>query len=122
MLEIPLQALPSQELQVLLDDQACTLSLRWRHWRLYADLYVGDEPAFLGAVCLNGQKINQSPSAVFSGALVFVDTLGRQHPRWDGLGDRWALVYLNAEEIEGYALVTDALEAALDASDEAGEA
>ena len=122
MLEIPLQPVPAQELQVLLDDQACTLALHWRHWRLYADLYVGDEAAFIGAVCLNGQAINQSPSTVFSGTLMFVDTLGAQHPEWEGLGDRWALLYLNSEEMEGFTTPVDAMMAALDAADEAGEA
>ena len=121
MLEIPLQKLPAQELQVLLDDQPCTLTLRWRHWRLYADLYVGDEAAVLGAVCLDGQAVNQSPSTVFSGKLVFVDTLGSDAPKWEGLGDRWALLYLTAEETEGYQNLRQAIDAALDAMDEAEE-
>ena len=107
MTTIPLQPIPSQELQVLLDGQPCTLSVYWRHWRLYADLYVGDEAVFLGAVCLNGQAVNQSPSADFSGTLVFVDTRGAQHPRWDGLGDRWRLVYLPDGETLESAVAAD---------------
>ena len=107
MITVPLQALPAQELQILLDEQPCTLSVYWRHWRLYADLYVGDDAVFLGAVCLNGQKVNQSPTTVFSGSLVFVDTLGEDQPRWDGLGDRWKLVYLPDGETLESAVAAD---------------
>lgn len=98
MLEIPLQPIPSQELQVLLDNQPCTITLRWLGERLYAGLLVGDEKVFDGCVCLNAQYVNQYPSTLFSGHLIFLDTQGREAPRWDGLGDRWALVYLTEEE------------------------
>jgi len=104
MVEIPLQPLPAQELQVLLDGQPCTITLRWfgsepnGAARLYAGLRVGDQRVFDGCVCLNGQTVNQSPSTVFSGSLVFLDTQGREHPDWRGLGDRWALLYLSDGE------------------------
>ena len=98
MTEIPLQAIPSQELQVILDGQNCTISLYWRWWKTYCDLLVDSEPVFTGAVCQNLQWINQSPSILFSGGLIFVDTLGGEAPRWDGLGDRWRLLYFDADE------------------------
>jgi len=115
MVEIPLQQLPSQELRVVLEGTLnCTLFLYWRDWRLYADLDVGAESVFRGCVCLNGQAVNQSPSAAFTGKLVFIDTQGSEHPRWEGLGDRWALLYLTKEECSGYPLVRDAVAAALE--------
>ena len=98
MVEIPLQSIPSQELQVILDGQNCTVSVYWRFWKLYMDLLVDSEPVFTGAVCQNMQWVNQSPSPVFSGGLMFVDALGEEAPRWDGLGSRWSLLYLDAEE------------------------
>ena len=98
MVEIPLQPIPAQEVQVILDAQNCTLSVYWRFGRLYADLLVDSEPIFTGAICQNLQWVNQSPSYLFSGGLMFVDTLGEEAPRWDGLGSRWSLLYLDAEE------------------------
>ena len=98
MVEIPLQPIPAQEVQVILGGQNCTLSVYWRWGKLYADLLVDSEPIFAGCICQNLQWVNQSPSPVFSGGLIFVDSLGEDAPRWDGLGTRWALLYLDAEE------------------------
>lgn len=98
MVEIPLQPIPSQEVQVILGSQNCTLSVYWRFGKLYADLLVNSEPVFQGAICQNLQWVNQSPSPEFSGGLVFVDALGDESPRWDGLGPRWALLYFDADE------------------------
>ena len=98
MVEIPLQPIPAQEVQVILDGQNCTLSVYWRWWKLYADLLVDSEPVFTSAMCQNLQRVNQSPSALFSGVLMFVDSLGEEAPRWEGLGTRWTLLYLDADE------------------------
>ena len=100
MVEIPLQPIPAQEVQVILGGQNCTLSVYWRFGHLYADLLVDSEPIFTGAICQNLQWVNQSPSPVFSGGLIFVDGLGEEAPRWDGLGSRWSLLYLDADEAE----------------------
>lgn len=98
MVEIPLQQIPAQELQIILDDQNCTLRFYWRWWKLYADLLVDSEPVFSGFICQNRQWVNQSPSLIFAGGLIFVDELGDEAPRWDGLGDRWHLLYFTADE------------------------
>ena len=110
MVEIPLQPIPAQELQCILDGQNCTLRLYWRFWKLYADLLVDSEPVFVGAVCQNLQWVNQSPSAEFSGGLIFVDALGDEAPRWDGLGSRWSLLYLDADEAKDPAAAAQAME------------
>lgn len=98
MVEIPLQAIPAQELQVILGGQNCTLRLYWRFWKLYMDLLVGANAVFSGALCQNCQFVNQSPSLLFSGGLMFVDALGDASPRWDGLGERWSLLWFDADE------------------------
>ena len=100
MTEIPLQPNPAQEVQVILGGQNCTLSVYWKWGKLYADLLVDSEPIFVGAICQNLQWVNQSPSPVFSGGLIFVDSLGEEAPRWDGLGSRWSLLYFDADEAE----------------------
>ena len=107
--QIPLQAIPSQEVQCILGGQNCTLSVYWRWGKLYADLLVDSEPVFTGAICQNLQWVNQSPSILFSGGLVFVDCLGDEAPRWDGLGTRWALLYLDADEAQDPATAAQAM-------------
>ena len=99
MVEIPLQPIPAQELQIILGGQNCTIRLYWRWWKLYMDLLVDSEPVFTSAMCQNCQWVNQSPSLIFSGGLMFADGLGNEAPRWDGLGDRWGLIYFSADEM-----------------------
>ena len=96
---IPLRAIPAQEFQVVLDGQDCTISLYWRWGRLYLDLTVGAEPVCRGALCQCGAGVTQFPSVAFSGSLHFWDVLGKlDAPRYDGLGERFILVYLSAGE------------------------
>lgn len=98
MREIPLDAVPSQSLRVLLGDQECSLNVYQRGARLYLDLDVNGRPICVGAVCLDDGVLPQSPTAHFSGSLRFVDTRGREAPRWDGLGARWALLWRAPDE------------------------
>ena len=98
MVEIPLQALPAQRLNVVLDDQNCTIHIYWRWGRCFMDLSVDDTEIFTGAICQNIQAVNQSPSIYFAGLFYFFDTLGDVAPQWDGLGDRWRLFFLSAGE------------------------
>lgn len=98
MRQIPLQPVPAQRLQVVLDDQNCTLVLYSRGGRLYADLDAGSDVVFRGAVCRCGADIVQSPTLRFSGSLHFYDTQGAQDPEYDGLGSRFILLYLSDGE------------------------
>lgn len=92
---IPLRAIPSQELQVVLSGQDCTIFLYWRWGRLYLDLTVGEVPICRGAVCQCGASVVQFPSVYFAGSLHFWDVLGKQSaPKYDELGSRFILVYI----------------------------
>lgn len=98
MYQIPIQAISAQRLQVVLDGQNCTLALYTRGGRMYADLDVGSVAVFRGAICRDGADIVQSPSLHFSGSLHFVDTLGWTDPQYEGLGNRYILLYLQDGE------------------------
>jgi hypothetical protein len=95
---IPLQPIPAQTLQIVLDGQYCTFSVYYRWGRCYLDLTVGATPILKGILCLHGEKLNTSPNIDFSGSLYFVDTQAQEPPQWEGLGDRWVLVYLSEGE------------------------
>ena len=54
---------------------------------------------FTGAICQARVAVNQSPSINFAGSFYFVDTLGPDvAPQWEGLGDRWILLYFSNGE------------------------
>ncbi|MEG2172380.1 MAG: hypothetical protein RRY29_03870 [Desulfovibrionaceae bacterium] len=96
MIEIPLIAVPSQSLQILLDGQECTISVYQRNARLYMDMDVGDVRVVTGAICLDGVNVVWHAQVVFTGSLHFVDTQGREAPQWAGLGSRWRMIFINA--------------------------
>ena len=98
MVIIPLQAVPSQILQIVLDGQETTLRFYWRWGRVYCDLTNGTNKIVSGGLCLNLQPVNPFPSAFFSGKLYFLDMLGNEPPQWEGLGTRWVLFYLSDGE------------------------
>ena len=98
MVEIPLQAIPSQELQVILDDQQCTISLYWRTDHLFLDLIVGTEAVAQGMICNNKASVIPFKSLNFKGSLHFYDMLGETVPNWQGLGDRYVFLYLSESD------------------------
>lgn len=102
---IPLSKLPAQTFDVILDGairpssaassaNVCTLSLYWRQIRLYLDLSIPGRIIFQGNICQNRGRVNVSRSPYFKGTLHFFDLQGDEAPRWDGLNDRWVLLYV----------------------------
>lgn len=102
MLEIPLLAVPNQELLVTLNEQDCTLHVYQRNERLYLDLALDGVALRQGAVCLPCVDITAQPYP-FSGHLFFTDERSapdkQQPPQYAGLGTRWFLYYLTPEEL-----------------------
>ena len=92
---IPLNAIPAQHLQIVLDDQDCDISVYTRGEQeiLYLDLVVDGVVVQNGAILQNAVSAIQIPNRTFSGTLAIVDLQGDDHPKWSGLGDRWLLIY-----------------------------
>jgi hypothetical protein len=63
---------------------------------LYCDLEVGGVPIWYAVPCLNGVSINSHPYLAFDGDLIFIDTQGANDPAYDGLSDRYVLLYIQA--------------------------
>ena len=103
MLTMPVEATPNQQFQVVLDDQNCTIALYQRGKRMYLDLYVDDTAICQGMICLPTVGVPRN-SRDFSGKIFVVDTLStpsrQEAPQWEGLGSRWNLVFLTADEVE----------------------
>lgn len=99
MIQIPLQAVPSQTFSVNLDGQDCQINLYSKFGTLYTDVYVNNAVIILGVQCQNGNRIVRSQYLGFIGDLIFVDTQGEDNPTYDGLGSRYLLEYLTTDDL-----------------------
>lgn len=114
MQEVPLSALESQTLQILLNGQQCALSVYTKTGYeltdaieletviqiIYFDLTVNGVDITNTQNCVNLARLllNRQYLGVV-GDFVFIDTQGNEDPQWEGLGTRWVLVYLDADDI-----------------------
>lgn len=96
---IPLQAVPSQRMTVLLADQNCQINVYQKSTGLYLDLYINNEPVSTTVLCLDRVRLIRQQYKGFIGDLCFIDTWGRENPTYTGLGERFLLVYLEQEEV-----------------------
>ncbi len=97
MYEIPLDPVPGQRFAITLGNRECAFHFYWRGRRLFCDLDAAGVRVASGGICRDRQHLLQSPRDVFGGWLFFADTRGGEDPRWQGLGDRWLLLYQPTE-------------------------
>ena len=90
---VPLQAVPSQSVQIVLAKQKCTIKVYTKSTGLYFDLLVDGVAVVLGRLCLDRNLLVRYDRLSFSGDLFFVDSQGTSDPEYTGLGDRFNLFY-----------------------------
>lgn len=97
---IPLSDSPSQDLNINLNSQFCTINLRSRlDGAMYCDLYVNNYLIIGGVVCQNLNPIVRDTYLGFSGDLIFLDNQGKNDPSSPGLGTRYQLFYVSPTDI-----------------------
>lgn len=94
---IPVIATPNQTLTSQLAGQACRVNLYQKTTGLYVDLFVNNAPIVQGVIALNGVRIVRDAYRGFSGDLAVCDTAGSQDPSYEGLGNRFQLVYYSVD-------------------------
>lgn len=99
MLTISIEPQKSQSLSVSLAGQQCIIRLIQRESFLYMDLTVNGNPIMQGVPCLYGNKMVGYSYLGFKGDLIFLDNVGQQDPRWDSLGGRYILYYIEESEL-----------------------
>lgn len=99
MLVIPVAAVPSQTLNVILAGQSCTISLSQKSGIMYCTLMVGTENILSSVVCRDRVRIVRLTYLGFIGDLVFSDTSGADEPVYTGLGSRFVFYYLEAADL-----------------------
>ncbi len=70
---IPLDSIPSQRFNIILDGQNCTLKLYQRGEFLFMDLLVDNKSIREGMICLVNINLLSYPSKDFKGLLFFSD-------------------------------------------------
>jgi len=115
---VPLQAQPSQTLQIVLNGQQCGIALYSKtgyaysddpvesfqnpNTNLYFDLTVAGEPITSCAICLYSKRLLINRQYLgFVGDFAFIDTQGTNDPQWEGLGTRYQLLYLAPADLVG---------------------
>jgi len=96
---IPLKPLPSQVLNVVLNNQNCQIKIYQKFYGLFIDLYINDVIIIGGVIAEDRNRIVRSIYLGFIGDLAFVDTQGQSNPEYSGLGDRFFLAYFDSDEV-----------------------
>ena len=102
MLTIPTTATPSQNIQTNVGGQSVVINLYQKDKGLFADIVSNNVTIVSSVICLDAVPLIAADYMGFDGNLMFVDTQGSSNPDYTGLGDRFQLVYLTADE---YAVV-----------------
>lgn len=66
---------------------------------MYCNLTCEEVEIFKGRKVCVGTDIKTYPSPNFKGKLRMIDTLGNSDPQYEGLNDRWILVYASENEV-----------------------
>jgi len=104
MQEISLQPVPSQTLQVVLNGQQCAISVYVKTQCMFFDLALSGSPVAYAVQCKNLVTLVPTAYLGFVGWLLFLDTQGSEDPQYMGLGTRWILLYLDAQDVETYGI------------------
>lgn len=93
---IPLKAVPSQSVNVILVGQPCTINLREIGGRQYLGLSVNGKVICRSVLVANRSAIIRAKYTGFIGELAAIDTQGDDAPSYTGWGTRWLLAFNDA--------------------------
>jgi hypothetical protein len=94
MLTVPLQPVPSQQLQIVLGGQNCQIAVYLLGEHLFVDLNSNGADISIAVRARDAVSLVPTAYLGFVGDLIFTDTQGASDPTFDGLGSRYQLVYL----------------------------
>ena len=95
---IPLQPVPTQATKVVLGGQNVQLLIYQKPQGVFVDINADGVDIVVGIIARDAVPLMCRNYMGFIGNLLFVDTQGSSDPTYDGLGSRFSLVYLTAEE------------------------
>lgn len=107
MLIVPIQPVPSQQVNTNLSGQSCTINIYQKGGAVYVDLFVNNAPIITGVVAEDANVIVRSAYLGFIGDLAFFDTQPEatangpvySDPVYTGLGSQYVLAYLAPSDL-----------------------
>ena len=90
---IPISQEPNQTFNIDLNGQRCVFEFITRGMSLFMNFTLNDRKVIDGMICLNNVDLVQYKEFDFNGKLYFTDTQGNKDPIFNGLGERWVLIY-----------------------------
>lgn len=96
---IPLTAVPAQSFAVVLNGQNCGINVYQKSTGMLLDLLVNGVPVITCVLCRDRVKLIRQAYLGFVGDLSFVDTEEADDPQYQGLGNRWLLMYLEETDL-----------------------
>ena len=90
---VPLRAIPSQSVNVILAGQPCIIDLRDTGGRQYLSLSLNGTVICRNVLVVNRSAIVRAAYTGFVGDLAAVDTQGDEAPEYTGWGTRWFLAF-----------------------------
>jgi len=100
---VPLQAVPAQQIRTVLDNQVVDLLIHQLRYGLYINVTVNFVLEIGAVVCQNRNRIIRSrylnENVGFAGDFIFNDLQGASDPDYTGLGTRYQLLYLSADDL-----------------------
>lgn len=98
MQNIPIQPIPSQLVKVVLGGQNVQIFIYQKDQGLFVDINSDGVDIVVGVIARDAVPIICREYMGFIGNIIFVDTQGNSDPTYSGLGSRFSLVYLTADE------------------------
>lgn len=95
---IPIQAIPSQIVTVVLGGQNCQIQIDQKNPCIFVSINADGNDISLGVRARNVIALNANVYEPFDGNLIFWDNQGKDDPVYTGLGSRFLLVYLTEAE------------------------
>lgn len=96
---VPLQSLPNQIVNIILNGQACVLQVYQKFYGLYMDVTVDETLIIGGVVCEDRNRIVRSDYLGFVGDFAFFDVVGNHDPDYTALGSQFVLAYLEPSDL-----------------------
>lgn len=96
---IPLQAIPSQAVNVVLAKQNCQITIYQKTTGLYFDLVVNDTAVVNTRLIRNAVPLVRHKYLGLLGDFMVMDMQGLSDPEHTGLGSRYQLTYIEVYEL-----------------------
>lgn len=96
-MEIPLSAVPFQTVSAVVNGQNYRITVRQNGAFVYTSVMVDGEKVVDNALAVARGRVIPFAQTVAQTMLYWFDSQGNDRPQYEGLGDRWKLVYESDE-------------------------